>query len=332
MQAKLVEWYKKNKRELSFRESRDPYKIWISEVMLQQTQVATMLPYFDKFIQVYPNPTKLAEATLEEVLYHVQGLGYYRRFRFMHQAAKVISETYGGHFPKTYKDVLSLPGVGRYTAGAIMSIAYDEPYSAVDGNVIRVLSRFSMTDGDMRKPSQVNKIESLNTGLIEKTEPHYYTQALMELGATVCKVTNPLCVTCPLKDLCKANLEGVQTSYPQFSSLKEKVTHHYVTFVLKNKAGDYILRKRSESLLEGFYEYPQVLSESLNYALDFFVDHHIKLANVVQRKQVKHVFTHQIWEMDVYEGIVTEGMMDDWHVIKHHEEVPMATAHKKIGL
>lgn len=330
MQQKLHEWYMENHRKLSFRETNDPYYIWISEVMLQQTQVATVIPYFDAFIKKYPNIETLAKAELETVLKDVAGLGYYRRFRMMHKAAGVMLTAHDGMFPKTYQAVLSLPGIGKYTAGAIMSIAYQLPYSAVDGNVIRVLARFYEISSDMRQEKNKKVIDEKNQQLIEKAaDPSVYTQSLMELGATICKPQNPLCEVCPLKDLCQAYKHHTVETLPVLSSLKDKKEIRYITLIIKAKDA-VILRKRNEKLLEGFYEYPQFEAESIQYVEDMLHQLGVHIANPVFVKTYKHVFTHQIWYMDVYEVMYVSGMIDTWYKIENLTDVPMATAHKKI--
>lgn len=327
---KLEQWYLENKRDLSFRKTRNPYHIYVSEVMLQQTQVDTVIPYFDRFIVKYPTITDLANAPIEEVLKMVEGLGYYRRFRNMHEAAKIIKDKYQGDFPKTYEDVLALPGVGRYTAGAIMSIAYNEPYGAVDGNVIRVLTRFYGIDLDMRKERNRKVIEKLNQENIERATPWIYTQALMELGATLVTHKNHKMHLSPLKDWCYATLNNRVDDFPFFSKLKSKKEMMYYVFIIND--GDCILlRRREEELLHGMYEYIQVESESLNYALESLENLGI-VGNVANNLGTyKHVFSHIVWHMNVYAVEVMDNRSDFIKVtLEELKKLPMATAHKKI--
>ena len=170
---KLIEWYEKNKRDFPFRNTVDPYKIWVSEIMLQQTQVETVIPFFNKFIKKYPGISNLALDSIENILSTVNGLGYYRRFRLMHKASKIIHKDYSNNFPNKYEDVIKLPGVGEYTAGAIMSFAYNKPYSALDGNVIRVLSRIYEIELDIRLQSTKKKMNLINQKIIQNYNPGF---------------------------------------------------------------------------------------------------------------------------------------------------------------
>jgi len=177
---RLFNWYQANKRDLPFRHTDNPYHIWVSEVMLQQTQVDTMLPYYESFLKVYPTIQTLADAQIEDVLRLVQGIGYYRRFRLLHKGAKYVIEHYGGKVPDDYFKVLKIPGIGAYTAGAIMSIAFHKPYPATDDNVIRVLSRVKMLEDDFRLEKNRKKLNKMNKELIEASgDPYLYTQSMM---------------------------------------------------------------------------------------------------------------------------------------------------------
>lgn len=319
----LEAWYLENHRLLPFRESHQPYHIWISEIMLQQTQVETVLPYYNNFIKVYPSIEDLANTSEEALFKVIEGLGYYRRFKFMLKAAKKIVSEHNGVFPSTYKEVLALPGVGEYTAGAIMSIAYNKPFSATDGNVIRVLSRIKDIKLDMRLEKNKNKIKSLNQSLIEDAHPEIYTQAIMELGALVCKPKNPKCDECPLSKFCMAYELGTQEQRPYLSKKAKKKTVHYNVYIIKNNSQIY-LRKRTEKLLGGMYEFPQY---EVNKTLDF------KFEIIKSLGHKKHVFTHLVWEMDVYEIKLLSKAFDDWQLIDIDQlnQYPMATAHKKIA-
>ncbi|MFA5525533.1 MAG: A/G-specific adenine glycosylase [Acholeplasmataceae bacterium] len=327
----LESWYLKHQRELSFRKSNNPYHIWVSEVMLQQTQVDTVIPYFDRFIKVFPTLVDLAKADEEFLIKQVEGLGYYRRFRNMHKAAKLIAQKYQGLFPNTYQDVLSLPGIGHYTAGAIMSIAYGKPYSATDGNVIRVLSRYLGDDRDFRLEKNKRALDRINQNYIEKSHPEIYTQALMELGATLCKPSNPICDKCPLQEHCVGYQNQMQHMYPNLSKLSKPKPIHYIVLIVYDK-NHYYLTKRSEELLKGMYAYPQYEFDSVlaleNYLsnLGVFVD----IDHTAYR--YKHTFSHQIWHMEVHYAKLIGQPDSSW--IKLSEEalnqIPMAVAHRKI--
>lgn len=335
MNIKALEaWYDINHRKLPFRATKDPYIIWISEIMLQQTQVESVLPFFERFTQKYPTVKDLALANEETLQKDVEGLGYYRRFRNAHLAAKKIVSDFEGIFPTEYKDVIGLPGIGKYTAGAVMSIAYNKPYSALDGNVIRVLSRYLGIDDDMRIDKNKRKLDEINQSYIEKAHPSTYTQAMMELGALICKPKQPQCEVCPLKDHCYAN-EHDQTLYlPVLSKLKEKKTFNYLTLILHTEDG-YYLHKREEELLKGMYEYPQYEAESIYSVLSELEEQGV-MVEIMNSEQsfYKHVFTHQIWMMHTFHVRVLSGKLADWVKIDRNKlkDIPMAIAHRKIKL
>jgi len=318
---KLENWYEKYHRDLPFRLSKDPYTIWVSEIMLQQTQVDTVVPYFNAFIEKYPNIHTLAQISEEDLLRQVQGLGYYRRFKLMLKAAKIMESKYQGVFPKTYQEVKSLPGIGDYTAGAIMSIAYNQPYSAIDGNVIRVLSRVYKIQVDMRLEKNKKIIKSINQGLIEQATPYIYTQALMELGALICKPTNPICHLCPLNDACLAYHQHIQEQLPKLSKKPKKKDLQLNTFIITHNNSIY-LRKRTQQLLEGMYEFPQYEGQPpFTYQL------------IEELGHIHHHFTHLVWTMNVYKVTLTSKPPKDFIEVPVHSlsEYPMATAHKKIA-
>ena len=325
---RLFNWYQANKRDLPFRHTDNPYHIWVSEVMLQQTQVDTMLPYYESFLKVYPTIQTLADAQIEDVLRLVQGIGYYRRFRLLHKGAKYVIEHYGGKVPDDYFKVLKIPGIGAYTAGAIMSIAFHKPYPATDDNVIRVLSRVKMLEDDFRLDKNKKKLNKMNKELIEASgDPYLYTQSMMELGATVCKPTNPLCGQCPLQDVCLANLNEVQLNYPKMSPLATKKEIHLYAFILEHKDG-FLMRKRDEDLLHGFYEFVQFESDSLNGAISQADDLGLDIQITEELKPVKHVFTHLVWHIQLYKGAV-RNVVSPFEVISDFNQVPIPTVVKK---
>jgi A/G-specific adenine glycosylase len=330
---RLEVWYEKNHRKLIFRETNHPYYIWVSEIMLQQTQVEAVLPYFERHIKKYPTVKELALA--DEVVFQkdVEGLGYYRRFKNMLKAAKMIVDEYQGVFPNQYNDLIKLPGIGKYTAGAIMSISYNLPYSALDGNVIRVLSRYLGKDEDMRLEKNRKILDSINQSFIEKATPKIYTQAMMELGAKVCRPKNPKCEECPLSEHCFAYLNDQVEKFPVLSKLKDKKEFNYITLVIQYE-NKYILRKRTESLLEGMYEYPQYEVESISRIVNDFEDQGIHVSYYQYQKSYLHIFTHQIWNMHVYKVIVKDKIMEDWILLDKEKisEMPMAIAHRKIKI
>lgn len=325
---RLFEWYQQNKRDLPFRNTDNPYFIWVSEIMLQQTQVDTMLPYYDTFLKTYPTLLDLASASIEDVLRLVSGIGYYKRFRMLHQGALYVLEHHNGVLPDDYKSILKIPGIGPYTAGAIMSIAFHKPYPATDGNVIRVLSRVHMLDSDYRQEKHRKTLNTLNKTFIEASgNPYLYTQSMMELGATVCKVVNPKCGECPLNDVCLASLNKVQSDYPKMSALATKKEIQYYAFIVKHNDG-FLMRQRHEDLLHGFYEFIQIESDSLNGALSQASDMGLEIQVTEELTPIKHVFTHLIWHIELYRGCVN-SYSDPFVVINDFNTIPMSTILKK---
>ena len=296
----LIPWYQRHQRQLPFRQTTSPYDIWVAEIMLQQTQVATMLPYYERFLKRFDSIQTLAKATFEEILPYVTGMGYYRRFKLMHQASKVIMTLHEGIFPNTYEAVRALPGIGDYTAGAIMSTAFKKPYSALDGNVMRVLTRVYSIDDDIRKPSTVKKLNTLNQSLMIKDAPDLYTHAMMELGATICKPTQPKCEACPLQDICQSYANQTQLAYPFKSQLVPKKHIKYMTCIIYDSQYQYVLKKETQSLFEGMYLFLQVESESVHYTMEWLLEQGIEVDYDQYLTTVKHVFTHQIWDMEVH--------------------------------
>lgn len=319
---KLENWYLHNHRKLPFRQTKDPYHIWVSEVMLQQTQVETVIPYFERFIKHLPSIHDLAAIDEENLFSLIQGLGYYRRFKNLHKAAKIIVTQHNGVIPSSYKEVRELPGIGDYTAGAIMSIAYNKPYNATDGNVIRVLSRLMNINDDMRIEKNIKQITAINQNFIEKANPNIYTQAIMELGALICRPIHPKCKLCPLNSECQAYKNNLQSTLPFLSKKPEKKLIKYQVFIIRDNNYLY-LRKRKEKLLGGMYEFPQFEEDLLPF------DYHV--IKVLGYK--KHVFTHLIWDMKVLEVKLLSKPLDDWIkiAIDDLKLYPMATAHKKIA-
>jgi A/G-specific adenine glycosylase len=329
--VKLQDWYVKHQRILPFRQSRDPYAIWVSEIMLQQTQVETVLPYFQRFLMQYPTITALAAASEDELHKLVEGIGYYRRFRFMRLAAIDMVQNHHGTFPTTYDEVRRLPGIGVYTAGAIMSIAFDQPFSALDGNVIRVLSRYLGIDEDMRQETSRKKLNAINQTLVERATPHIYTQAVMELGALVCKPTHPLCETCPLAKDCFAYTHQHIEQFPLLGKRPAKKEIHYQTLLLEQD-GRLWVQKKASGLLKGMFLFPQYETEDIQSVLQALQATGVEVKLVGEKTRQKHVFTHVTWLMDVYHARVVQGTMVGYLAVHSHEleQIPMAVAHRKL--
>lgn len=246
---KLLAWYDKEKRELPWRTAKSPYYTWLSEIMLQQTTVATVIPYFQSFIQRWPTVQDLAAASLDEVLTQWQGLGYYSRARNLHKCAHDLAH----HFPTQEDELLKLPGIGPYTAAAIASIAFEQKAAAVDGNVIRVMSRYLA----ILSSKPMEEVKSKLKTLLPKERCGDFTQALMELGALVCRPKAPSCQICPLQNKCRAYTQGEVDKYP-LKVLKPKLPTRYATaFIIRREDGALLIRKRPPSgLLGGMMEVP----------------------------------------------------------------------------
>ena len=253
----LLDWYAGAKRAMPWRETNDPYRIWISEVMLQQTRVDQAQPYYERFVAAFPTVEALAEAERDDVLRLWEGLGYYARARHLHRAAQHVVEEFGGQVPDTYDAIRTLPGVGPYTAAAVLSIAYGRPHAVLDGNVARVLARVFTVEDDIKKSRTRRRLQALADDLLAPQQPADFNQALMELGATVCTPTAPQCPDCPLQDVCEALEEGAPEAYP-FSKKKPPVPHHDVVVGLVfDKTGRLLIQRRPEDgLLGGLWEFP----------------------------------------------------------------------------
>ncbi len=260
---KLILWYLQNKRDMPWRETRDPYRIWLSEIILQQTRVAQGLPYYVSFTESYPTVFELANASEEEVLKLWQGLGYYSRARNLHTTAKYIAYELNGIFPKNYKDLLKLKGVGDYTASAIASICYNEVVPVVDGNVYRVLSRFFNIDTPINSTKGVKEFKELAIKLIDSDEPAEYNQAIMEFGALQCKPQTPDCTICPLNDSCEGLKNDTIAVLPvKLKKLKVKKRYfNYLIFLYKGKL-TIINQRLGKGIWQNLYEFPLVESDS----------------------------------------------------------------------
>jgi A/G-specific adenine glycosylase len=276
---KLLAWYERHARDLPWRANRDPYRIWISEIMLQQTRVAAAAPYFERFLERFPDVESLARAPLETVLTAWSGLGYYSRARNLHRAAGQIVER--GSFPDDYASIRRLPGVGEYTAAAVASIAFGLPYAAVDGNVRRVLSRLAC---------RMEGLDALAGELLDRQDPGRYNQALMDLGATICLPAGPQCADCPVSELCQARSQGRQAEFP-VRKARRKPVRLARTLLLVEKDGSVLLWKsESGRRLRGFWELPEadqlpgaVPGGTLN-TFRHSITHHNYVVTVVEAK------------------------------------------------
>lgn len=253
----LIEWFRREARVMPWRQTNDPYRIWISEVMLQQTRVDQAWDYYERFVEAFPTVEALAEAPLDDVLRLWEGLGYYARARNLHRAAREVVERFGGVVPATYDAFRSLPGVGPYTAAAVLSIAYGQPHAVLDGNVARVLARTFRVEEDVKNARTRRLLQALASELLTPADPSAYNQALMEVGATVCTPRSPSCPACPLHSICRARQGGVQERYPITVS-KPPIPHHDIAVgVVFNEAGEVLIQRRPENaMLGGLWEFP----------------------------------------------------------------------------
>ena len=258
VRRQLLRWYDRNRRDLPWRRTQDPYRIWVSEVMLQQTRVQAVIPYYERFLQEFPDMRALAAAQEEKVLACWSGLGYYSRARNLRKAARVIVRQHGGAFPRDLRQAEALPGVGRYTAAAVLSIAYAVPVPVLDGNVARVVSRLYAVRTDPKTPRGRAFLLQHAAGLLSPRRPGDFNQALMELGATVCLPQQPRCPACPLRRNCVAYRHGEVEKFPATPRKARPVRRHLVAALVRDPAGRWLLlrRPRAAARLGGFWEVP----------------------------------------------------------------------------
>ncbi|CDQ20374.1 A/G-specific DNA-adenine glycosylase [Halobacillus karajensis] len=310
----LIHWFKKEQRVLPWRENQDPYRVWVSEIMLQQTRVDTVIPYFNDFMAKFPTPEALADADEQDVLKAWEGLGYYSRARNLQNAVREVVETYGGVVPADPEELGNLKGVGPYTKGAILSIAYDTPEPAVDGNVMRVLSRILHVEDDISKQSTRKLFEGLVSELISEEDPSSFNQGLMELGALICTPKTPSCMLCPVQNYCRAFDKGIETELPVKSSKKKQKKSPYLLLLVQKENGEVLIEQRpNKGLLASLWQYPMVPLQDVDKesVLNWFYGEYgvkIELGESVDR--IKHVFSHLIWEMEVIKVKVKEGSLD----------------------
>ncbi|UKS26478.1 A/G-specific adenine glycosylase [Paenibacillus sp. HWE-109] len=310
----LLNWYHTHKRDLPWRRSKNPYYIWISEVMLQQTRVDTVIPYFHRFIDQFPTVEALATAPEENVLKAWEGLGYYSRARNLQTAVREVHERYGGIVPQTKEEISSLKGVGPYTSGAVLSIAYNKPEPAVDGNVMRVLSRYFLIEEDIMKPSTRTVMEKLARELILDGTASDFNQALMELGAMVCTPRSPHCLTCPVMAHCSARDAGMEEALPIKKKAKPPRPELRAVALIAGTGeneGKWLIRQRpQEGLLARMWELPHVAWEPGDWLSDEENGHVLRQSLADQEQlliqpdewfmDTEHIFSHIVWKMKVY--------------------------------
>ncbi len=297
-----IAWYEEHKRDLPWRKDKNPYHIWVSEIMLQQTRVEAVKGYYERFLHRLPTIKALAECPEDELLKLWEGLGYYNRVRNMQKAAKIIMEEYEGSMPKDYDLILSLPGIGAYTAGAISSIAYDIPSPAVDGNVLRILCRVTEDDSDIKKEAVKKKVTNLLFPIMPEDVSGTFNQALMEIGATVCVPNGePLCKKCPWEKMCGAYHHKTIDQYPKKSKpLQRKIEEKTILLIMD---GNRILieKRPNKGLLAGLYQFPNMEGyESRETVVSFARKKGLDPLYVEELPDAKHIFSHIEWKMKGY--------------------------------
>ena len=353
---KLLAWYDANKRDLPWRRTQDPYKIWISEIMLQQTRVDTVIPYYERFLDWFPTVADLAQAPEEKLLKAWEGLGYYSRVRNMQKAAQQIMEDHGGVFPSSYEKISKLKGIGPYTAGAIASIAFGLPEPAVDGNVMRVLARLFEVDYDIGVPTNRKIFQAMMEFLIDPDRPGDFNQALMDLGSDIESPINPRPEESPVKEFSAAYQHGTMDRYPIKAPKKKPVPVYLTAYIIKDSQGRYLLEKNErEGLLSGFWHFPLIevgsLSENLGQlSLLDGQGHLVDNPEILSFEQdydlvidwqdrsypiVQHVFSHRKWQVQLRYGLVKEGEQSTsestvWLLPEEFSAYPFAKPQQKI--
>jgi A/G-specific adenine glycosylase len=291
--ATLIDWYEKHHRDLPWRASENPYHIWLSEVILQQTRVKQGLPYYNRFIEAYPTVADLANAPEEEVFRLWQGLGYYSRAKNMHHTAQIIHQELGNQFPNTYKDLLKLKGIGKYTAAAIASFAFQEPVAVLDGNVYRVLARYFGIFADIASPSGAKEFAKLSQELLPEKKSHIYNQAIMEFGALQCSPQKPDCMYCPLQPTCYAFGYQKQQELP-VKTKKLKVKERFFAYNIFQFEGKVALKKRTaKDIWQNLYDFHLEELPSLEL-LEQFV--HPSL----QEEKISSIYKHQLTHQKIF--------------------------------
>lgn len=334
----LLSWYDENKRALPWREEITPYRVWVSEIMLQQTRVEAVKPYYQRFMDALPDPEALAAAEEDALLKLWEGLGYYSRVRNMQKAALQIMEDYGGRMPDTKKELLKLKGIGSYTAGAIASIAYGERAPAVDGNVLRVLSRIRKDSRPISDAKVKTAVEEELQRVMPEDRPGDFNQAMMEIGATVCVPNGaPHCTKCPLEAICLAHRDKEEMEYPKKAPPKPRTIEEKTVLVIQDENRVVITKRPAKGLLAGMYEFPSLEGFcTAEEVVGYLAQNGLNALRVQPLKEAKHIFTHREWRMrgymvrvDELEPRIPERKKEDWLLIEPgmtRDQYPMPSA------
>ncbi len=338
---KLLTWFEKYQRDLPWRGIDDPYRIWVSEVMLQQTQVIKVMEYYERFIERFPDVKQLAAAPLQDVLKVWEGLGYYARARNLHKAAKCIVEEFDGKIPSDYATFRKLPGVGDYSAAAVQSIAFNTPYAAVDGNIKRVLARLFLIDAPINEATSVKVFQQKADDLLDRKESGLFNQAMMELGATVCRPQSPTCLVCPVNQFCEAFQTARQDQFPHKRKTKPTPEHHMAAGVIYKGTEVLIVQRPLDGLLGGLWEFPNGQLSENETTEDACIRHiadvvNLSVTNLKYLTRVKHAFTHfkivvDVFQCDYHSGEVTlSGPIDaKWVKLDALQDYPLPRATHK---
>jgi A/G-specific adenine glycosylase len=337
----LLDWFDKNKRDMPWRQTSDPYKIWISEIMLQQTQVNTVIPYYERFLDRFPDVEQLADASQQTVLKMWEGLGYYSRARNMHKAAQEVVADFSSVFPDSYDELLQLKGIGPYTAAAVSSIAFQRQQAVVDGNVIRVLSRYYGIKDDVRRSKVKSNIQIIADSLIPRDRPGDFNQAVMELGATICTPKNPVCDSCPLSIDCVA-YKTAKTEIIPYKSPRKKIPHHHigVGLIKDNNAKLLIALRPDDAMLGGLWEFPggkKEKGENINKTVERELNEELGVTVAVGDKfmDLKHAYSHFKITLHAYWCTIESGTPRPksstklkWVTLEEIDEYPFPKANK----
>ncbi len=326
MYYEITDWYEKNKRDLPFRYYSEPYPVWVSEIMAQQTKIETMIPYFLNWMDLFPTIESCASAPLTSILKAWEGLGYYRRARFLHLGCKYIVENHNGVFPSEYRDIIKIPGIGEYTASAISSIVYNQKRAAVDGNVLRVVSRVIEYDQSIDTATARQHVSKVVTEWMSEShlcDCSSFTQGLMEIGALVCLPANPLCDECPLKMKCGAYKNDTWTGYPIRKKSNRVPSYDYDVFLVIKENRLLVSEDWSDGLMLGLLRLPQ---HPINNAHPF--------VDAEYKGTASHIYSHKKWRMNVFVAALKEETFipqhTKWVSFDSVYEYPWITAHKKI--
>lgn len=338
----LLDWFAKHQREMPWRGIDDPYRIWVSEVMLQQTQVKKVVEYYERFTQRFPDVEQLAAASLQEVLKMWEGMGYYARARNLHKASQIIVKEYNGEITNHYATFRKLPGIGDYSAAAVQSIAFNKPYAAVDGNIKRVLARLFLIVTPINDSSAAKTFQHKADELLEKKEPGQFNQAMMELGATVCRPKSPTCLVCPVNLYCDAFQTARQDEFP-IRKKSERVPEHHLAAGVIFKGDQVLLVQRPlDGLLGGLWEFPNgqiAENETAEEACIRYItdDANLVVTNLKYLTRVRHAFTHfkivvDVFQCDYLSGeVVMNGPIDaKWVNLSNLKDYPLPSATHKM--